>query len=82
MRTPKSSTSTANRVSSSRSAPALTTASARPSPRLGLSVAFETLGGRFPDLELVGSDGNVEWDYEGFAGVVGLDCFVPHAGSR
>ena len=45
--------------------------------RLGLSVAFETLGGRFPGLELVGSDGNVEWDYEGFAGVVRLDCVVP-----
>ncbi len=45
--------------------------------RLGLSVAFETLGCRFPALELVGSDGNVEWDYEGFAGVVRLDCFVP-----
>jgi cytochrome P450 len=45
--------------------------------RLGLSVAFETLGARFPDLELVGGDGNVEWDYEGFAGVVRLDCLVP-----
>jgi len=46
--------------------------------RLGLSVAFETLGARFPDLELVGGDGNAEWDYEGFAGVVRLDCLVPH----
>ena len=45
--------------------------------RLGLGVAFETLAGRYPDLELVGDGGNVEWDYEGFAGVVRLDCLAP-----
>lgn len=42
--------------------------------RLGLGVAFQTLARRFPDLRLVGDDGGLEWDYEGFAGVVRLDC--------
>lgn len=43
--------------------------------KLGLAIAFETLARRFPDLELHG-DGAVEWDYEGFAGVVHLDCIA------
>jgi cytochrome P450 len=41
--------------------------------KLGLGIAFETLSRRFPDLALV-DDGRVEWDYEGFAGVVHLEC--------
>ena len=45
--------------------------------RLGLAVAFETLARRVPGLELVDGTGNVEWDYEGFAGVVHLECRVP-----
>ena len=44
--------------------------------RLGLGVAFQTLARRFPGLRLAGDDGNVEWDYEGFAGVVHLDCLA------
>ena len=43
--------------------------------KLGLGVAFETLAQRLPGLELV-DNGNVEWDYEGFAGVVRLNCLV------
>jgi len=45
--------------------------------RLGLGVAFESLARRHPRLELAGGDGGVEWDYEGFAGVVHLDCRAP-----
>jgi cytochrome P450 len=45
--------------------------------RLGLGVAFENLARRHPRLELAGGDGGVEWDYEGFAGVVHLDCCAP-----
>jgi cytochrome P450 len=41
--------------------------------KLGLAIAFETLARRFPDLALHG-DGGVVWDYEGFAGVVHLEC--------
>lgn len=41
--------------------------------KLGLAIAFETLARRFPGLALYG-DGNAVWDYEGFAGVVHLDC--------
>jgi pimeloyl-[acyl-carrier protein] synthase len=44
--------------------------------KLGLGIAFETLARRFPNLSLVGTDGNAEWDYEGFAGVVHLDCIA------
>jgi pimeloyl-[acyl-carrier protein] synthase len=43
--------------------------------KLGLGVAFETLAQRLPELELV-ENGNVEWDYEGFAGVVRLNCLA------
>ena len=42
--------------------------------KLAMEVAFTTLSSRFPMLGLAGDDGNVEWDYEGFAGVVHLDC--------
>lgn len=42
--------------------------------KLGMAIALETLAHRFPGLALGGIDGNVEWDYEGFAGVVHLDC--------
>jgi cytochrome P450 len=45
--------------------------------RLGLGIAFETLARRHPGLELVDGTGNVEWDYEGFAGIVHLECRVP-----
>jgi cytochrome P450 len=44
--------------------------------KLGLGTAFETLAHRLPGLRLVDGDGNAEWDYEGFAGVVRLDCLV------
>jgi len=44
--------------------------------KLAMEVAFETLVARFPTLALAGDDGHVEWDYEGFAGVVHLDCTV------
>lgn len=44
--------------------------------KLGLGIAFETLATRLPGLRLVGGDGNAEWDYEGFAGVVRLDCVI------
>jgi cytochrome P450 len=43
--------------------------------KLGLGIAFETLARRFPELALV-DDGAVEWDYEGFAGVVHLRCLA------
>ncbi len=43
--------------------------------KLGLGVAFETLARRLPGLELV-ENGDVEWNYEGFAGVVRLNCLV------
>lgn len=43
--------------------------------KLGLAIAFETLARRFPDLAVHG-DGGVVWDYEGFAGVVHLDCIA------
>jgi cytochrome P450 len=42
--------------------------------KLAMEVAFETLASRFPTLALAGAEGAVEWDYEGFAGVVHLDC--------
>ena len=45
--------------------------------KLGLGIAFETLASRLPGLALVDGHGNVEWDYEGFAGVVHLDCQLP-----
>lgn len=45
--------------------------------KLGMAVALETLAARFPDLALTDGDGHVEWDYEGFAGVVHLDCLAP-----
>ena len=41
--------------------------------KLGLGIAFETLARRCPDLALA-DGGLIEWDYEGFAGVVHLDC--------
>jgi cytochrome P450 len=41
--------------------------------KLALGVAFETLSRRFPDLALH-DEGDVQWDYEGFAGVVRLTC--------
>ena len=44
--------------------------------KMAMEIAFATLSSRCPDLTLVGEDGNVEWDYEGFAGVVHLDCTV------
>jgi cytochrome P450 len=44
--------------------------------KLGLGIAFETLARRFPELSLVGTDGNAEWDYDGFAGIVHLDCIA------
>lgn len=44
--------------------------------KLAMEVAFATLASRFPTLKLAGDDGNVEWDYEGFAGVVHLDCTI------
>jgi cytochrome P450 len=44
--------------------------------KLAMEIAFETLASRFPTLALAGADGGVEWDYEGFAGVVHLDCIV------
>jgi hypothetical protein len=43
--------------------------------KLAMEIAFETLSSRFPTIALAG-DGGVEWDYEGFAGVVHLDCIV------
>lgn len=43
--------------------------------KLGLGIAFETLARRCPDLALA-DGGLIEWDYEGFAGVVHLDCTV------
>ena len=45
--------------------------------KLGLGVAFESLARRHPRLELVDGTGNVEWDYEGFAGIVHLECRIP-----
>jgi cytochrome P450 len=45
--------------------------------KLGLGVAFESLARRHPGLELADGTGNVEWDYEGFAGIVHLECRVP-----
>jgi cytochrome P450 len=45
--------------------------------RLGLGTAFQTLARRFPGLRLDGDDGHVEWDYEGFAGVVRVDVVAP-----
>jgi len=45
--------------------------------KLGLGIAFETLASKLPGLALVDGDGRVEWDYEGFAGVVHLDCHLP-----
>ena len=42
--------------------------------KLAMEVGFATLSARFPTLALAGEDGNVEWDYEGFSGVVHLDC--------
>jgi cytochrome P450 len=44
--------------------------------KLGLGIAFETLAQRFPGMSLVGPDGDVQWDFEGFAGVVHLDCIA------
>jgi cytochrome P450 len=44
--------------------------------KLAMEVAFETIATRFPAMALAGEDGSVEWDYEGFAGVVHLDCVV------
>lgn len=45
--------------------------------KLGMAVALETVARRFAGLSLADEDGNVEWDYEGFAGVVHLDCVAP-----
>jgi pimeloyl-[acyl-carrier protein] synthase len=45
--------------------------------KLGLGIAFETLASRLPGLAILDGHGNVEWDYEGFAGVVHLDCHLP-----
>lgn len=44
--------------------------------KVGLAIALETLAARFPGLALAGDgdDGDVRWDYEGFAGVVHLTC--------
>ena len=42
--------------------------------KLAMEVAFATLSARVPTLALAGDAGNVEWDYEGFAGIVHLDC--------
>lgn len=42
--------------------------------KLGMSIALETLTTRFPGIALATDDGNAEWDYEGFAGVVHLEC--------
>jgi cytochrome P450 len=44
--------------------------------KLALAVAFETLLERFPSMSLVDGDAGVEWDYEGFAGVVTLPVRV------
>jgi cytochrome P450 len=44
--------------------------------KLAMEVGFATLSSRFPTLRLAGEDGDVEWDYEGFAGVVRLDCRI------
>jgi cytochrome P450 len=40
--------------------------------KAGVAIAFETLGRRYPHLSLAGDDGDVRWDYEGFAGIVRL----------
>ncbi len=40
--------------------------------KLGLAVAFESLLRQFPAMALIGDGIGVEWDYEGFAGVVAL----------
>jgi cytochrome P450 len=45
--------------------------------RLGLGIAFASLARRHPGLELVEGEGTVEWDYEGFAGIVHLECRIP-----
>ena len=44
--------------------------------KLAMEVAFATLSSRFPTLALSGEDGDVEWDYEGFSGIVRLDCRI------
>jgi cytochrome P450 len=44
--------------------------------KLAMGIAFDTLATRFPDLAVVEGDGHTEWDYEGFAGIVRLDCVV------
>ena len=66
-----------NRASSSPSGRGPLLPRAPPLPGSVSASRSRTLAGRFPRLELVGGDGNVEWDYEGFAGVVRLDCLVP-----
>ena len=41
--------------------------------KTGMAVAIEKLTARFPAMSLAEGDGGVEWDYEGFAGVVRLE---------
>lgn len=45
--------------------------------KLGLGIAFGRLARRHPSLAL-DTDGSPEWDYEGFAGIVGLSVHVEH----
>ncbi len=47
--------------------------------KVGMAVAFETIAGRFPTMSLLDGDGHIEWDYEGFAGIVRLDVVIPPA---